>query len=343
MNDPLSDLLRVVGLSGSLISRARLGGAFGVRAGEQRRAVFHVPVEGQAWIALDEGPAHLLEVGDVGVVTRGGAHRITDRAGRACQPIGSLQVERTPGCLPVVVDGNSVALGLLCGTFAIGAPADRWLLEPMPDLFVVRGAAGTASYLRATLQLLDDEVAQDGLGGALVRDRLVEVLVMQILRRWAATLPEGARGWFAGLSDPELGPLMAAVHADPALDWSLDRMARVAGLSRTSLARRFRERLDLAPHGWVADWRLAVARRCLHNGSDVASAATQAGFSNEASFSRAFKRAMGQSPAAFGSEENIGSTPLELRWLVQGRQETIGSKNRFHGFIELANPSADAT
>jgi AraC-like DNA-binding protein len=93
--------------------------------------------------------------------------------------------------------------------------------------------------------------------------------------------------------------VLAAVHAEPSQDWSLDRMARRAGLSRTRFASRFRDRLGVAAGTWVTEWRIAVARRALRDGADVASAAERAGYASEASFSRAFKRVVGQPPGAW--------------------------------------------
>jgi AraC-like DNA-binding protein len=298
LSDPLSDMVRVVGLEASLISRAHLGGRFGVRAPDQARAVFHVPVRGAAWIALDEGEAHRLEVGDVGVLPHGHAHRITDAAGRGCRPIGSFEVQRTQGRLPVLTNGDD-ELDLLCGTFRLGSPADRWVMATLPDLVAVRGGEATVTYLKATLALVDNELAHTGAGTELVLERLVEVLVMQILRRWATLLPPGTSGWLAGIHDANLGPLLAAMHADPAQDWTLERMARQSGLSRTRLAHRFRDCLGVPPNTWVTEWRLAVARQSLFGGADVATAASRAGYASEASFSRAFKRSVGLPPAAW--------------------------------------------
>lgn len=297
MSDPLSKLLATAGVRGSLISRAELGVPFGVVAQSQPRAVFHVPVRGSAVVEAT-GRVEPFGPGDVVVLPRGAAHTIRDASGTVRCAIEELPRRRAEGRLPVLLDGRErVDLDLLCGTFQLGAPADRWLLDGLPELVVVRGTMETADYLRATVALLNGEVARGGPGADIVSDRLVEVLVVHVLRGFARE--SGEVGWFAGVADPSIGRVLRAVHQDPSADWSLDRMARVAALSRTRFVARFRERVGQPPNAWLTRWRIAVAQRALRDGAPVSEAATRTGYASEASFTRAFKRVSGHTPSAW--------------------------------------------
>lgn len=297
MSDALSELLGVAGVRGSLISRAELGAPFGVVAPDQPRAVFHVPVRGKAVVEAD-GRSEPFGPGDVVVLPRGAAHTIRDASGSVRCPIDSFGRRDGEGQLPVLFDDRGrVDLDLLCGTFRLGSPADRWLIDPMPELVVVRGSDATAAYLRATVALLDGEVAHGGPGADVVSDRLVEVLVVHVLRGFARQADDV--GWFAGVADPAIGRVLHAVHRAPASDWSLDRMCRLAGLSRTRFVARFRERVGQSPNAWLTQWRIAVAQRALRAGAAIAEAAAKAGYASEASFTRAFKRVSGETPSAW--------------------------------------------
>ncbi|MCB9675162.1 MAG: AraC family transcriptional regulator [Alphaproteobacteria bacterium] len=296
MTDPLSELLSVAGVQGSLISRARLGCPFGVASTGAPNAIFHAPVIGAAWVRSG-GTVERVEVGDVAVLPRGSAHDVMDAPSRVCRPLRSHRVETSDDRLPTVVDdAPEPALDLLCGTFSLGEPARRWLLDPLPDVFVVR-AEGASAFVRATLGLLEGELATHGLGSTVLSNRLVEVLVIHFLREWARSADGPGAGWFAGMADPQLAQVMSAVHSDPAGDWSLDTMSR--RMSRTRFAARFRDRLGTAPGTWLTEWRIAVARRALRDGADVARAAERAGYASEASFSRAFKRVVGVPPGSW--------------------------------------------
>jgi len=297
MNDPLSELLHASGVRGSLISRAELGAPFGVVATAQPRAVFHVPVHGDAVIEAD-GREEAFGPGDVVVLPRGAAHTIRDPLGTVRCGIETFARREEPGALPVLVDDREqVDVDLLCGTFHLGGPAGAWLMDPMEELVVVRGTPSTAAYLRATVTLLDGEVAHGGPGASLVSDRLVELLVVHIVRGFARQA--GDVGWFAGIADEHLGPLLQQLHRRPAEPWSLERMARVAGLSRTRFVARFRDRVGMPPSAWLTEWRVAVAQRALRGGSAISEAADEAGYASEASFTRAFKRVAGETPSAW--------------------------------------------
>jgi len=303
MNDPLSELLRVAGVRGSLISRATLGDAFGVAAPPQARAIFHVPVKGHGWVRAGD---QVVEIGpgDVAVLPKGAAHVVSDTADRRPVPIGRYPRAVADGGLPLLHnDVDDIELDLLCGTFALGSPAARWVTEAMPELLVVRGSDATRSYLDATVALLAGEVAWGGPGAAIVSDRLVEVLVVHIVRGWATQSGADHPGWVAGIQDPHIGRVIGAVHQRPSQPWTLPSMAKVAGLSRTRFVKRFTDRVGVPPGAWLTEWRMAVAQRALSDGAAVAEAAAAVGYASEASFTRAFKRVAGTTPTAWRGRE----------------------------------------
>src|SRR5262249_3285568 len=75
---------------------------------------------------------------------------------------------------------------------------------------------------------------------------------------------------------------------------------RQVGLSRTVFATRFAERVGMPPLRYLAQRRLREAARLLSE-TDLALAqvAERVGYAAEASFSRAFKRFSGRSPAGY--------------------------------------------
>jgi AraC-like DNA-binding protein len=305
----LSDLLAVTGVRGTLISRAQVARPFGIASTGLPRPIFHTPTAGTAWIEVD-GESHPLATGDVAILPHGHGHAIVDEPGSRCRSIRSFPFVREPGRLPVLVDGlDRVDTDLLCGSFALGEPAHTWLLGALPPLMIVRNSGRATRFVTATLELLEHEVAEGGLGARVVCDRLVEVLFVHLLRAWHEAHPGRASGWLAGLEDPQLARVITAVHAEPAGDWSIDRMCRLSGMSRTRFVQRFRDCMGTSPGTWATAWRIAVARRALQAGADVQRASTAAGYASEASFSRAFKRVMGVSPGAWRAASVGGASP----------------------------------
>lgn len=97
-----------------------------------------------------------------------------------------------------------------------------------------------------------------------------------------------------------LDALLARIEADPGLPWTLDAMARTVGVSVSRLHALFRSERDTTPHDWLLDCRLRLACDWLA-GSDrpVADIALAAGFSEQSALTRAMRRHMDTTPAAY--------------------------------------------
>ena len=90
------------------------------------------------------------------------------------------------------------------------------------------------------------------------------------------------------------------MHAKPAYDWTLEELAKQAGLSRSVLAERFVQFVGIPPMQYLAKWRMQIAAELLTGSNiNVASIAAQIGYESEAAFSRAFKKMIGLAPSAW--------------------------------------------
>jgi len=130
-----------------------------------------------------------------------------------------------------------------------------------------------------------------------VLGRLSELMFVDVVRRYLETLPPERAGWLAGLREPFIGRALAALHASPARDWTLESLAREVALSRSALAERFTELVGQPPMQYLTSWRMQLAAGQLAGGADsVSSVAARVGYESEAAFSRAFKKATGVAP-----------------------------------------------
>jgi len=128
--------------------------------------------------------------------------------------------------------------------------------------------------------------------------KLPELLLIEVLRLHLANAPASERGWLAALRDPLLAPAMRAIHAAPEHKWTVPDLAMEAAVSRSLLDGRFRDVLGLSPIRYVHEWRMRVAQDLLATTEvTVAAIARRVGYDSEEAFSRAFKRAKGQSPS----------------------------------------------
>ena len=137
-------------------------------------------------------------------------------------------------------------------------------------------------------------------GADVIVGRLAEVLFAEALRRYVLKLPPQRSGWLAGVADPGVGRALAQLHQRPAHAWTLDELAAVAGLSRTSLTERFARYLGQGPMAYLAEWRLELAAESLRTTSrSVVRIAGDVGYESEAAFNRAFKRRFALPPARY--------------------------------------------
>ncbi|WP_439815186.1 transcriptional regulator FtrA [Zavarzinia sp. CC-PAN008] len=97
-----------------------------------------------------------------------------------------------------------------------------------------------------------------------------------------------------------LAPLLDAVRARPAEDWSIARMAALAGFSARTFVRRFRALTGAAPGDWLIATRVDVARHALEtSGAALADIAEACGLGSVENLSRQFRRRVGVPPGEY--------------------------------------------
>jgi AraC-like DNA-binding protein len=73
----------------------------------------------------------------------------------------------------------------------------------------------------------------------------------------------------------------------------------ITGLTRYELARQFRTMLGTSPHRYLLMRRLALARDLIHAARPLVDVACEAGFADQAHFTRVFRSAFGLTPARY--------------------------------------------
>lgn len=92
----------------------------------------------------------------------------------------------------------------------------------------------------------------------------------------------------------------AAIDDDPATPYTLDQLARIAGLGRFQLARGFVHAVGLPPHAYLLQRRLHLARQLIDLGRQpLADIAATAGFADQSHLTRLFTRTFGLPPGAY--------------------------------------------
>jgi len=173
------------------------------------------------------------------------------------------------------------------------------VVRALPPLIVVPLAR--VEGLGDALALLFGEAERVRCGQRLLADRLFEVVLLQLLR-WMLDHPDEcgiSGGMMAGLGDPALARALTRLHEEPGQAWTLDTMAREAGMSRSAFAAHFKTVVGTTPADYLADWRMSLAKSRLRRGDAVKLVADELGYANASALSRVFAQRVGTSPRAW--------------------------------------------
>jgi len=298
--DGLSLFLNAVRVEGSLFSRAEMSAPWGVQTHETEAGIFHVVVRGSGFAEVEGLPGLVgFRAGDLLVMPHGNAHILRDTPSSDFKHLSEWPTQVGDDGLPCVLAGvDGPTTSVLCGTVLLDPEAQEMLLPLLPPLVHVQGGSSPAAgWLDATLRLMADELDARRPGGEALVARLADLLFVHVLRSWIEQSPERT-GWLTALGDPRLGRALGCMHGQPERGWSVDVLAREAGMSRSAFFTTVSDRVGETPAAYLLRWRMALARGRLRRGSDgIAQVAEAVGYGSEAAFSRAFKRHVGESPS----------------------------------------------
>ncbi len=305
--DALATILRSMRMETGLLSRAELTAPWGIATTGGPWAIFHAVVRGHAFVQLEvSGQTVELHEGDIAVITRGEPHTVKSALDVQPVPIGEIGVTGDKESDPLAVDmlrhgGEGPQTDIVCGRFALqhaAAPALGQLLPPL--LFVSQPGALFSQWLESSVQMLSHEHRSALPGIETIIARITDVLFVHVLRAHIDALPEGAVSWLGALRDPQIAHALAMIHERPHARWTVASLAREAGMSRSGFFARFSTLVGEPPAQYLTRWRVHTAQDLLtQRALSTAALAERVGYASEDAFSKAFKRHVGMSPAAY--------------------------------------------
>ncbi len=292
-DDALSEVLRLVRLRACVYFAKTMEPGWGLAAPATVNGPLHLVLEGRCTLRIG-AEDHGLRAGDAVLLPRGTAHTMLDTP--AARPMTGGGIVELLRARPEPATGVA---RMLCGHFEWDGALDHPLFAELPPLILVRNMLDRegGALFATVVDLITAEQTGAAPGAAAVTDRMGEVLFVSLLRAWIADNAP-AHGVLATLSDPRLARALSYIHRNHADELDLARLAREAGMSRTSFATRFHAAMGQPPGAYLTEWRLLQARRLVAD-SDVAlpEIVERVGYASEAGLARAFKRRFGETPA----------------------------------------------
>lgn len=302
--DVLSDVLKTLRFCSCLYFTTDFRPPWGVSFPSFSTVVrFHLVVNGSIWINVgNESTSQLLEAGDLVLVPHGVQHTLTDAPDRRAVDISDIVREHDlddAGCLAYGGSQRQDAARLVCGHFEYDESIYPFL-GSLPTKIITRRAENAAQdWLDPILCLLSRETPSGRYGGNFMLKRLTEVLFIQTVRNWQDNGENYHVGLFSAISDHHVGRSLTALHKSTEAPWTVESLAREAGLSRTAYAVRFRKLVGQSPMHYVTAWRMQRAQMLLRESDySIDEIAIEVGYQSPASFARTYRKITGETPGA---------------------------------------------
>jgi AraC-like DNA-binding protein len=318
--DALSDLLRVVRLSGGIFLDAEFSAPWSVlsQAGPEdcrpvlaapaRVIAFHYVIAGRLLLQIDgDAPVEVRE-GSIVLLPRNEAHTLASHSGLKVVDGRNLVQTDPGGGLPRIRHGGGGDVTrIVCGF--VGSESEcHPLIDALPRTLIL-DLNGTAAgqWIAGSFRFAAEELGAARAGSSAVLAKLSELMFVEAVRGYLSALPADRRGWLAGLKDPAVGRALALLHSELARPWTAEELAREVFLSRSTFADRFTSLIGLPPITYLTRWRMQVAAQHLRESRrSVAQISLDVGYESEIAFARAFKREFSVSPAQW---RKSGYTP----------------------------------
>jgi AraC-like DNA-binding protein len=299
--DILADVLSITRLGTTVVAQAELVPPWGLEIDPLAEVAIHVVQRGSCWLRTKQ-PQQTIRMGsgDLVLIRSGLAHSICDSPRTKPRPHRDVlaAMPRRLAALPKSRAHETTLV--LCAKYLFQRVGPHPLISLLPPLVHLPAAEAKRDVqLPLLLQLLRGEAVGGGTGSDLVIPRLVDSLLVFVLRAWLDSQTI-ADGWFGALRDPAIAKSLSLIHRDPGAPWSVEWLAREVAQSRATFARRFVALVGEPPLAYLTRWRMCLAAKLLcESDTSLDEVAARVGYETTAAFSKAFRRSHGESPGRF--------------------------------------------
>lgn len=297
--DPFSLILSVMDARAVAAGGFTAAGNWALRFPPPEKIKFFVMARGQSVLMVDgiAEPFAFAE-GDVFLMQAGAGFVIA--SDRDAVPRNALDVFDVDTVEIIDLGGSEILF--LGGHIDLDLAGDDMLLAQLPATIHLPAGRPESRRLAWLIDAFVREQTETVMGTDQACAAIAQLIFLELLRAHASTPEVVEAGWLRALGDARLEPALRVIHADPPTNWSVEELARRAGMSRTAFAVRFKAIMGLAPLTYLTDWRMRLARRGLAAGTPIATLAPRLGYASEAAFSTAFKRVAGVAPKFYRRE-----------------------------------------
>ena len=302
--DLIDDILSTLNLKGALYFRTDFSGPWGVTVPNHAGAArFHLVIQGRCHVELSTGEKATLGPGDLILIPAGRSHTLCGQERCDAPPLETVLSEhgyRGDGVLILGEGDRHSATQMVCGHFTFRNGADHPLLRALPNVLLLSAAdRAREPLLDETLRLITQRIFETRPGSMASVVKLSEAAFIELVRTSAAE-ENNLSAIMAAFEDKQIARALKCIHEQANGAWTVETLAREAGMSRSRFAERFRALLGVAPMAYLSEWRLQKALAMLDDTrSSVQQIAVETGYQSPAAFTRAFAGRFGLPPTEY--------------------------------------------
>ena len=257
----------------------------------------HYTLQGDGDLRLGSGESRALTRNSLAIIPPGLTHAI--QCGHVRHETG-FEGQGDPGaplCELVAGPVDQVTLTIACGRIQVTYAGSAGLFDHLKEAIVLD--FDNSPQMRAIFETLIDEYQRSGPACAAMMTALMNQCLIHVLRR-VSEQAGGALPWLSALDDLRLARVVETILSHPQQRHTLDSLASIAHMSRSTFARHFEKCFGRTPLDYVRDVRLRRAAQLLRVSElPVDGIANKVGFASRSHFSRAFHDQFGCSPVEF--------------------------------------------
>ena len=301
--DVLTEVLAIGQLGSKVICQPTLSKPWGLSFSTKQKSMLHFVLGGVCWVKPTQtSPSIRLLKGDIVFITNNSWHGLV--SDQEIDTIDYLSFDFQGNSLKQDVDASDKTR-LFCASYKLDGDMAQPFFSLLPHfIYISADDIQNNPQLDRLLQLIVGESSVDKIGHSVATSRLIDVLLVYLIRHWVGSQESDTHSWISALEDPKLGPAIELIHKYPEQKWDVDKLAQTVFMSRSAFSKRFTESTGCSPGVYVVRWRMDLAAKLLREThSSIQNIANNVGYESETSFSKSFKKYRSISPAQYRKKQ----------------------------------------
>jgi len=289
IKDILADVLKVGELGSRVVCRPKLPAPWGLQFDPKNQAMFHIIKEGSClfYENKDTEPITLYQ-GDLIFIPKRNYYQI-----KSSNEVPAVNLMDELNRLSKITDTkNKEMTNMICGAYELKSNMSLPFFSLLPNyLHFSAEQINSSSELSSIVQMLRKEDTRKSIGGELIIAKLLDILLILIVRVWLDNSTDERIGWLLGTLDTEVGEVLSIIHERPQDKLTIESLAKETAMSRTKLLNKFTKIVGISPIQYLTNWRIDLSKQLLTSTDlSIFEISNSVGYESEASFGRVFKK-----------------------------------------------------